>query len=45
MNMLLDGVVITAAVYIAAFGVIVAKETYEYMCDYVNSLVVKKQSS
>ena len=41
MNMLLDGTVIVAAVYMLAFGAIVANETYIYVSNYVKNLVIK----
>ena len=41
MNMLLDGTVIVAAVYMLAFGAIVANETYIYVSNYAKNLVIK----
>lgn len=43
MNMLLNGTVIVAAVYMVAFGAIVANETYIYINDYIKNLVIKKE--
>ena len=39
MNMLLNGTVIVAAVYMVSFGAIVAKETYEYVSNYIRDIV------
>lgn len=39
MNMLLNGAVVVAAVYMVAFGAIVAKETYIYVEEYIKHLV------
>ena len=41
MNMLLNGVVIVAAVYLVSFGAIVANETMVYVKDYIKSMVVR----
>lgn len=39
MNMLLNGTVIVAAVYMFSFGAIVAKETFEYINNYLRDIV------
>lgn len=41
MNMLLNGTVIVAAVYMVAFGAIVANETFIYVSNYIRSMVVR----
>lgn len=41
MNILLNGTVIVAAVYLVAFGAIVANETYIYVNNYIKSLIIK----
>jgi hypothetical protein len=40
-NMLLDGTVIVAAVYMVCFGAVVASETYIYINNYLRSLIIK----
>ena len=40
-NMLLDGTVIVAAVYMVCFGAIVANETLVYVKDYIKSMAVR----
>lgn len=39
MNILLDGTVIVAAVYMVAFGAIVTKETYVYISNFIRNII------
>lgn len=41
MNMLLDGTVIVAAVYLISFGAIVANETLVYVKDYIKNMTAR----